>query len=121
VPEFLKQIENSLELEAFTVLAIRETVAEVLNHTNQEALLASSLAKEAIFVVESLVEQQGQKPTLRQLLKSYSLLKIKQLKKKQKQLQSELGILEQSGKKDEILSMRSEFAKVSKEIVFWEK
>jgi DNA primase len=121
VPEFLKQIHKSLDLADFTVLAIKDAVSDVLNHTNQEALLAGSLAKEAIFVVESLVEQQGQKPTLRQLLKSYSLLKIKQLKKKQKQLQFELGILEQSGKKDEILSMRSEFAKVSKEIVFWER
>ncbi len=121
MPEFFKQIAHGLELEDFRILEIREVVADFLNPATQTQALAGSLAKEAIFVVESLVEQQGQKPILRQLLKSYSLLKIKQLKKKQKQLQLELSLLETSGKLAESALVRSEFARVSKAIVFWQK
>lgn len=121
LPGFRQQIQTSLEPTDFTVPEIQQLIADFLTQPDQPQFLTGTLANEAIFVVESLLEQQGQKPVLRQLLKSYSLLKIKQLKKKQKTLQQEIGFLEQSGKKPEILSAQSEFANVSKAIVFWEK
>ena len=117
-PEFKKQMQGQIEPEDFENPEVREAVLAMLSDNPRQD---SVLAKESIFMVESLLEQLGDEALLKRLLKSYSQLKADNLKKKQKVLQSEIAGAEARKDEGALRKLQAEFAQVSKLRTEWEQ
>ena len=116
--KFLEQAKNDIQAEDFENPEIREAVQGILLGQRAQE---STLAKESIFMVESLLEQLGDEALLKRLLKSYSQLKTDSLKKKQKILQIEIARAEAHKDAEVLRDLQAEFARVSKLRTEWEQ
>lgn len=120
--EFKEKIRPDFAAEDFENLEIRSLAqAAILSEELSSATQTSSLAKEAVFMVESLQDQLDKAALFKRLIKSYSQLKVHSLKKKQKILQSEMGKAEALLKQEELRKLQAEFARVSQLRMEWEK
>ena len=114
LPEFLEQVKGLLLAEDFENAAIRQLFLNVLSNVDSSG---ESLAKEAVFMVESqLDELGGNKPALlRELYKALARLKISAIKKRQNQLQTEIKLAEQAKNNEITQELNRSFAQISSE------
>ncbi len=131
-----KQILGGMLLDAdFRAMVYKESkigdfsdsrIAEILapGFQDKEVLLdaSSALAKEAEFMVESmLAESTDREIFFRELKRAFGILLINSFKKQQQKLQSEIRQAE-IGKNSESLSKLSrDFEEISRKRIFWEK
>lgn len=84
---------------------------------------ASTLSQEAVFMVESELEElQGNEPALkRQLEKSFALFKVQAVKRLQITLQQQISQAEKSGDKERLAALNQQFADFSEKRMEYEK
>ncbi len=119
--EFYGHIQTDLAGEDFENPDIQQGVKKIISGISPATVEDTPFAREAMFMVESMLETLGAEAVFKQLNKSYGLLKIKQLKKKQKFLQNEIARAENAGKTNEVKALQVEFVKISQLIIMWEK
>ena len=121
-PEFLEKVRDSLEVEDFEDVGIRQIILKLkADGQIEQQARESALAKEAVFMVELAGEEQDKELILKKLLKSYNLLKVGSLKKKQKVLQNEMAQAEKSGDAKKASELKEGFAQISKLKMEWER
>lgn len=119
--KFRQSVRADIDGEDFENLEIRQAALAAASENFEQGAQDSALAKESVFMVESLLEQLGEGALLKRLLKSYSQLKVNNLKKKQKVLQNEVSRAEALREKESLRRLQAEFARVSKLRMEWEK
>ena len=117
LPAFAQQLEAEVSEEDFSNPEITALARDFKSPQKPDSVLAN----EAVFMVESLLEELGQEATFKRLLKSYSELKLESLKKKQKFLQNEIAKAESRGDKQALAGFKAVFAEVSKLRLKYEK
>lgn len=118
LPEFLQEVKESLVLEDFEDVGVKALVnAVIFGNSEVLELKNSTVAKEAQFMVESQLEELGGNQTalMKELLKSFALLKIGAIKKRQQALQTEIKTAETEKNKIRTEELNKEFARISGE------
>ncbi len=113
--EFAESVRMQVETSDYEEPAIAELVEVWLNNSNNGAILKNStLAKEAVFMVESQLEDlNGDRQKLKKSLdKSFILLKLHSLKTQQKLLQSAIKQAETTGDKEKLSELNKKFASI---------
>ncbi|MDR3643073.1 MAG: DNA primase [Candidatus Doudnabacteria bacterium] len=112
--EFSERAKTEISPEDFEHNETKQLFMNVLTNVDSSR---DALAKEAVFMVESqLDELGGNKPALlRELFKALALLKISGLKKRQNQLQTEIKMAEMAKNQAKIEELNRLFAQVSSE------
>jgi DNA primase len=121
--EFLKEVKELLKKEDFENLEIKEMAGAVLSgQTSGPNFASSALAKEAQFMVESQLDELGGNAAAlhKELLKSFAILKIGAIKKRQQNIQGEIKNAEKSNNKARIDELNREFAQISSERIKYE-
>ena len=112
-PDFLAAVWEKVLPEDFEDEEIRNVVIPwVISHGQDLSVKEQVLAKEALFMVESqLDELGGEQDRLRRILeKSFSLLKVSSIKRGQQVLQSEIKAAETAGNKALVEELNKKFA-----------
>lgn len=116
-PDFLEWAKQRWDLEDFENYEIKSLLADALNLQKPfpETEENSTLAKEAIFMVESqLKDMDGNREALvRQLERSFILLKLQAIKRSQQHLNFEIKKAESLGNKSEAKELSQKFAQIA--------
>ncbi len=120
-PDFLESVLGKLNVEDFEDKEVGGLVVALME--KKDSSPESALAKEALFMVESQLEElEGDQTRLKRLLeKSFALLKVLALKRRQQQLQAEIKSAETEGKKERLEELNKNFAQVLEERMAFEK
>lgn len=120
-PEFFKKVATEGSLEDFEDNNIKQAL--VLAFSGQEIDRESILAKEAVFMVELLLEEHkgNQEVLKKQLFKSFFNLRLKAVKKRLENLQLEIKRIEKADEKYKLKELNQEFAKLSSLRIYFEK
>jgi DNA primase len=123
IPEFLPEVKSVLLKEDFENSDIRELIDIFLSGKSGVSETAgSTLAKEAQFMVESqLDEMSGNRMALlKDLQKTFAMLKIGSIKKRQQLLQNEIKNAETGNNRAKLEELNREFAQISAEKIKFE-
>lgn len=121
-PDFAKSVLEQAGPDDFTDFEIRQLV-EQLGQGGIEVVSQSTVAKEAVFMLESQRDdlEGGEQQLRRQLNKALAAIKLSAIKRQQQQLSAEIKNAESSGNKDELLRLTEKFAQLSKLRMDYEK
>jgi DNA primase len=103
--EFASQVINDIETTDFEDSEIRQLVESIVSPQGDGGLVKEhTVAKEAIFMVESQLEElsSDQQKLVKQLLKHYGLLKINSIKRQLKALEIEIKTAEKQNNKQKV-------------------
>lgn len=122
-PKFLEKVLQSSSLEDFQEPEIIQLVEPYFSGQPEALDKNSVLAKEALFMVESeLEERNGDKEKLlASLEKNFVLFKINSLKKRQQAVAGQIRLAEQSGEKQLAADLQKKFSELSKQRLEAEK
>ncbi len=123
-PDFLRSVSKLVKAEDFENPEIRKIAEGLLADPPANFdVNASTVAKEAVFMVESLLyEFEGDEEILkRQLSRSVNFLRLKEIKKEQQQLQFKIKSAELSQDKAKLDQLKEEFAQLAKVRTSFEK
>jgi len=115
-PDFLAEAKAQAEPEDFENSEIRELVEPMLAGVGTEpACQESSLAKEAVFMVESLLGELGKSEddVKKQLRKDLVLLRLGGIKRKQQQLNLDIKKAETASDKAKLMELNRQFAELA--------
>ncbi len=123
-PEFLLYVvrEGSLaDFETEEIVQILEPA--FLGNSLLSESFVSPLAKEAQFMVESRVAEEGllQDVALKQLEKSFALFKLQAIKKQLQKLTQAISLAQARGQKEEVGMLNREFAELSQQRMKYEQ
>jgi len=109
-PSFALQVREKLQLEDFENKEIRQALEAFFKSKTELPDKGLSVAKEAVFMVESLVEnaQGNHEAVERQLFKSLSMLKVAVIKQQLKKLQQDLKFAESAADKPQIAKLQGQ-------------
>ncbi len=114
MPEFIPSPKEKIEANDFEDSSIAQLIEIWLNNSQSanSEFTQNPLAKEALFMVESQLEElNGDTAKLKKSLeKSFVLLKLRSLKVKQQQLQAEIQLAEIQGNKEILQQLNKKFA-----------
>jgi DNA primase len=121
-PDFAQQVLGQAAPEEFADPAIQQIVKQ-LQGGQQDAVKQETVAKEAVFMVESAREslEGGDEQQLRELKKSFAIFKIASLKKLQQQLTADIRKAENFGEKNALHTLTKLFADYSAQRMEFEK
>ena len=119
LPEFSQQAKGSLAVEDFEISEAKELFGRVLLGQDTSA---DALAKEAVFMLESQLDELGgnQPALMRELTKALAMLKISTIKKSQNRLQTEIKQAELAKNQSQINLLNQKFAQISSEKLKYE-
>lgn len=115
-PDFLQRVVSEGKLEYFDDLEIRRIIEPVFISTGTVTLQAiDTVAKEALFMVESLLDELGKDEEIlkRQLAKSFALLRLSAIKRSQLDLSLEIKNAETAKNKEKLKELNQRFAESS--------
>lgn len=114
--DFARVAKTKLSREDFDNSDIREALSAFLSNEITRPARETSIAKEAVFMVESLVEnfQGNQEAVVRQLLKSLAMLKVLSSRQHLLRLQQELKFAESSKDKLRIAELQKQILDLTK-------
>lgn len=120
--EFADSVRQNLSPADFSDLEVRQ-LAEQAWQGQGELVNQDSVAKEAVFMVESLVETlDGRMDQLkRHLEKSLAMLKVQSIKNKQQEVSAELRKAESEGDKERAQELTRQFADITTQRIYFEK
>lgn len=116
-PDFAKLVFNEGEIEDFDNSEIRNLLQPAFASGSASAIGQDGLlAKEAIFMVESQLDQrEGNETALkRELKKSFVILRLNAIKRRQKVLTEEIKKAESDQNKVKVQELKEEFARLSR-------
>jgi DNA primase len=123
-PDFLSEVKAKAGLEDFENPEIREILSPLFQ-SGKEALAdkSSTLAKEAIFMVESQLDDLdgSEQVLLRDLKKSLAMLRLGAIKKQQQLLNQEIKRAETSSNKVKLNELNQQFAILTEKRLEFEK
>lgn len=122
--DFFADKQAQLEAEEFEDYEIKLLIKELLKNPKiLTAVKSGTLAKEAIFMVESQLDdlEGNEQAFKRQLSKTFALFKINAIKNKQQRLTFEIKRVEATGDKNKLGELNKEFAELSKLRMEFEK
>jgi hypothetical protein len=109
-PDFAAEAHKKLELQDFENTEIRQALQSFFADKKAQLERHSSVAKEAVFMVESLIEntENNTEAVERQLFKSLAMLKVATIKQQLMRLQQELKFAESANNKEQISKIQSQ-------------
>jgi len=108
--DFAAEAHKKLELQDFENTEIRQALQSFFADKKAQLERQSSVAKEAVFMVESLIEntENNTEAVERQLFKSLAMLKVATIKQQLMRLQQELKFAESANNKEQISKIQSQ-------------
>ncbi len=124
-PEFQDGAVKALDAEDFENAEIKELVKPLLSgkSISEQSVAESTVAKEAIFMVESQLDELGGNIELlhKELQKSFAQLKISGIKRQQQKLNAEIKRVESQGDKITLNELNRKFAQLASLRIQFEK
>lgn len=120
--EFSEQVEGELEPEDFLSREISDIVYPALEKKDSFNN-SGPLAKEALFMVESQLDdiEGNQEILLRQLNRTFAKFKVVSLKRRQLNLEKQISLAQKAGDKDKVAQLSGQFALLSSNRLKFEK
>ncbi len=94
--DFFEDLRGQIVIEDFETAEMQQ-IMQLLLAGNRAAVLEETVAKEALFMVESELDELGNEEDVlkRQLKKNFLMLKVQALKRRQSQMSEQIGRLQQ--------------------------
>ncbi len=122
-PELFSLVKTELDLKDFMSSQIRKLLTALLSDSSlPEEPETETLAKEAQFMVESELDSfdGNEEALLRQLQKSFYMLKLAGVRRQQEQISREIKQAEAGGAKDQLQELNNQFANLTKQRLLYE-
>jgi DNA primase len=115
LPKFKDMAKKESSAEDFSDHEIMQIIMSVFeSDIKRPEIMNSTLAKEAIFVLESIKQESASEEAfLKDLTKAFFALRVRTLKQKQRDLQSKIADAENAGRQEELPELQKQFAAVA--------